>query len=76
MNQKCGYISYKKSKQMSLNIDNITENSKYHPKYNLDDICIENSWYTKCQSLISKFKKEKQWKHECSIWNPNTIRSS
>lgn len=82
---KCGYVSYKgikniKERCKKLNIDTshiIGENwakEKYsgHPKYTLDEICVENSWYLSGPLLLKRLKRELNWEHKCTGCNGTT----
>jgi hypothetical protein len=76
---ECGYNSYKgvphikeRAEKLGLNTDHIIgedwAKSKYsgHPKYTLEQICVENSSYVNCQRLMKRLKRELGWKHKCS----------
>jgi len=82
---KCGYVSYKGVKNIKLRCEKLNldtshilgENwakEKYngHPKYTLDEICVENSWYLSGPSLLKRLKRELNWEHKCSGCNGTT----
>ena len=82
---KCGYVNYKavkfikeRCKKLNLDISHIIgENwakEKYsgNPKYTLDEICVENSWYTNGPQLFKRLKRELKWEHKCSGCNGTT----
>lgn len=84
-----GYIDYRyiiditnKCNQLNISLDHIENDTvsynKRIKKFDLKDICIENSWYTNCITLMKRLHKELGWKKQCSIcelneWNNKPI---
>lgn len=84
---ECGYRSYKgvphiKDRCEKLGID-ISHVGSFipepsNPLYSLDEICVENSWYSGSVGLIRRLIKELKWERKCmtcglSEWQGKTI---
>lgn len=82
---ECGYNSYKgvpqikeRAQHLGLNTNHILGEDwakhKYsgNPKYTLEQICVENSFYTDCQLLLKRLKRELGWHHKCTSCEQST----
>lgn len=76
---ECGYNSYKgvpqikqRAEELGLSTEHILgeewAKTMYsgNPRYTLEQICIEESFYTNCQTLMKRLKRELGWEHKCT----------
>lgn len=75
---ECGYRSYKglvkikeKCQQLGIDVSHIDsiDHECAHKGFTLDQICIENSWYSNCKGITRRLLNELKWERKCSACN-------